>query len=148
MRAIHQIVAGYAGGDAISNEARVMRALFRKWGCESHIYSELKRILPELRGEARDLAASRGDFHPEDVVLLHLSIGSDVNDLFPQLPGRKAILYHNITPSEYFRGVAQSSPPKDAGKIQQRWISFARCCRRVFPQPAGGKHFSRSSLRR
>ena len=105
MRAIHQIVAGYANGDAISNEVRVMRALFRSWGYESQVYSEQKRILPELRGEARDLVASRGDFRPEDVVLLHLSIGSDVNDIFQTLPGRKAILYHNITPPEYFRGV-------------------------------------------
>ena len=105
MRAIHQIVAGFASADAISNEVRVMRALFRSWGFESQVYSELKRISPELRGEARDLAASRGDFHPEDVVLLHLSIGSDVNDLFPTLPGRKALLYHNITPPDYFRGV-------------------------------------------
>jgi L-malate glycosyltransferase len=105
MRAIHQLVAGFANGDAISNEVRVMRALFRSWGYESNIYSEQKRILPELRGEARDLAASRGDFREEDVVLLHLSIGSDVNDLFPTLPGRKAILYHNITPPDYFYGV-------------------------------------------
>ena len=109
MRAIHQIVAGYANGDAISNEARTMRALFRSWGYESHIYSEQKRILPELRGDARDLAAHRGDFRPEDVVLLHLSIGSDVNDLFPALPGKKAILYHNITPPEYFRGVQEQT---------------------------------------
>lgn len=105
MRAIHQIVAGYANGDAISNEARMMRALFRSWGFDSHIYSEQKRILPELRGEARDLAASRADFRPDDVLLLHLSIGSDVNDVFPTLPGRKAILYHNITPPDSFRGV-------------------------------------------
>ena len=99
MRAIHQILAGYANGDAISNEARTLRALFRAWGYDSQIYSERKRILPELRGEARDLESSRGDFRPQDVVLLHLSIGSDVNDVFPTLPGRKAILYHNITPA-------------------------------------------------
>ena len=105
MRAIHQIVAGFANGDAISNEVRAMRALFRAWGYESNVYSEQKRILPELRGEARDLAGIRGDFRKDDVVLLHLSIGSDVNDLFPGLPGRKAILYHNITPPEFFYGV-------------------------------------------
>lgn len=119
MRAIHQIVAGYANGDAISNETRAMRALFRSWGHESHIYSETKRILPELRGDARDLAASRGDFRPEDVVLLHLSIGSDVNDLFPGLPGRKAILYHNITPPEYFRGVQDQTGHLLARGLQQ-----------------------------
>ncbi len=109
MRAIHQLVAGYANGDAISNEVRVFRDLFRSWGFESHIYSEQKRILPELRGEARDLAASREDFRPDGIVLLHLSMGSDVNDWFPTLPGRKAILYHNITPPEYFRGVQEQT---------------------------------------
>ncbi len=109
MRAIHQIVAGYANGDAISNEVRAMRALFRSWGYESNVYSEQKRILPELRGEARDLAACREEFRPKDVVLLHLSIGSDVNDLFAGLAGRKAILYHNITPPEYFRGVQEQT---------------------------------------
>ena len=102
MRAIHQIVAGYANGDAISNEARVMRDLFRSWGYESRIYSEQRYVHPELRHEAFDLESSRGDFRPDDVVLLHLSIGSDVNDFFPALPGRKAILYHNMTPPEYF----------------------------------------------
>ncbi len=124
MRAIHQIVAGYANGDAISNEARTMRALFRSWGFESQIYSEQKRILPELRGDARDLAAGRGDFHPEDVVLLHLSIGSDVNDVFPALPGRKAILYHNITPPDYFRGVQeQTAHLLDRGRRQAKALA-------------------------
>jgi hypothetical protein len=56
--AIHQILAGYSNGDAISNEARVWRATFRGWGHASEIYCETKRILPELRGEARDLATA------------------------------------------------------------------------------------------
>lgn len=126
MRAIHQIVAGYANGDAISNEARTMRALFRAWGYESQIYCERRRILPELRGEARDLEAGRGDFRPQDIVLLHLSIGSDVNDVFPALPGRKAILYHNITPPEYFRGVQeQTASLLDRGRRQAQALAGA-----------------------
>ena len=124
MRAIHQIVAGYAAGDAISNEARALRALFRSWGHESHVYCERKRILPELRGDARDLDAHRGDFRPQDVVLLHLSIGSDVNDVFPTLPGRKAILYHNITPPEFFRGVQEPTAHLlDRGRRQARALA-------------------------
>ena len=109
MRAIHQLIAGYANGDAISNEVRVMRDLFRSWGYDSHIYSEKRRILPELRGDARDLREHIDDFRAEDIVLLHLSIGSDVNDIFPTLKGRKAILYHNITPPEYFRGLQEQT---------------------------------------
>ena len=47
MRAIHQFVAGFTHGDAISNEARVMRGIFRTWGFQSDIFSETRRILPE-----------------------------------------------------------------------------------------------------
>jgi len=100
MQAIHQLVAGYAESDAISNEARVLRSIFRSWGCESEIFSERRRIVPKARGEVRDV--SEGTWRPDDIALLHLSIGSTVNDAFAALPCRKAILYHNITPSSFF----------------------------------------------
>jgi glycosyltransferase involved in cell wall biosynthesis len=105
MSAIHQLVAGFSRGDAISNEALVMRKIFRSWGYESEIFSENRRILPELRNDARDLVQHRAMFKPDDLVFLHLSIGSIVNRVFLELPGRKALLYHNITPSEYFTAV-------------------------------------------
>ncbi|HMO51334.1 MAG TPA: glycosyltransferase [Kiritimatiellia bacterium] len=102
--AIHQLVAGYSNGDAISNEARAWRAVFRSWGYASEIYCETKRILPELRKDTRDLAALRADVRPEDIAILHLSIGSEANRIFPALNSRKVIIYHNITPPEFFRG--------------------------------------------
>jgi L-malate glycosyltransferase len=107
MRNIHQFVAGYSHHDAISNETRVLRGLFESWGAESRVYSEPRRILPELRGEARDAALAAAEVGPEDIAFLHLSIGSDVNDLFPLLPCRKVILYHNITPPDYFHGLQE-----------------------------------------
>ncbi len=107
MKALHQFVAGFSRGDAISNEAIVMRDIFRSWGAESDIFSEQRRILPELRSEARDIQQAEECIGPEDVVLLHLSIGSLVNDVFARLKCRKAILYHNITPPDYFRGVQE-----------------------------------------
>lgn len=103
-QAIHQFVAGYSNGDAISNEARVWRATFRSWGFDSDVYCERKRILPELRKEARDIATAPETIKPEDVVVLHLSIGSEVNRAFQRLACRKAIVYHNITPPDFFRG--------------------------------------------
>ena len=102
MPAIHQLVAGFSNGDAISNESLVLRDVFRSWGFASEIFSEARRILPELRKQAHDIAAYEEQSKPDDVALLHLSIGSAVNTLFPKLPCRKAILYHNATPSHYF----------------------------------------------
>lgn len=108
-RAIHQLVAGYSNGDAISNETRVMRSIFREWGFASEIYCESHRTLPELRKDARDLNRAPGEIQPEDIVLLHLSIGSAANRVFPSLPGRKVILYHNVTPAAYFRAVNEAT---------------------------------------
>lgn len=102
MPRIHQFLAGFTNGDAISNEAVTMRSLFRSWGCVSDIFSETARILPELRPEARDVADGVATARPDDVAILHLSIGSAVNEAFAALPCRKAILYHNVTPPHYF----------------------------------------------
>jgi len=102
--AIHQFVAGFSNGDAISNEARVWRSIFRSWGHESEIFCELKRILPELRKDTRDLATASETIRSSDIVILHLSIGSDANLAFKSMNCRKVILYHNITPPDFFRG--------------------------------------------
>ncbi len=107
MPSLHQFTAGYAKGDAISNEARVLRELFRSWGLASDIFCEQRRILPELRKDARDLAEAAAALGADDVALLHLSIGSPVNEVFARLKCRKVILYHNITPPDYFRGVQE-----------------------------------------
>ncbi len=101
-RAIHQISAGYTNGDAISNEAREMRAMFRSWGYESEIFSETKSILPELRADCSDVSLLESRVSSEDIVLLHFSIGSPVNDYLERMPCRKVLRYHNITPHHYF----------------------------------------------
>ena len=105
MKAIHQLVAGYSNADAISNEARVMRDIFREWGYASEIFCEANHILPELRKESRPLTDATSALGPDDIALLHLSIGSPANDTFLQLNCRKALLYHNVTPPEFFRGI-------------------------------------------
>ncbi|MDA0322966.1 MAG: glycosyltransferase [Verrucomicrobia bacterium] len=103
MSSIHQFVAGFAKGDAISNAALDMRDIFRSWGIDSRIFSERQRILPELRKDAHDAAEFATAPDPEGIAILHLSIGSAVNDIFRRLPCRKVIVYHNITPSHFYR---------------------------------------------
>jgi len=105
MNAVHQFTAGFTTGDAISNEALVMRSVFRRWGAASNIFSEGSRVLPELRRDSIDVSEAASAIRPCDVALLHLSIGSVVNDAFAALRCRKAILYHNITPASFFRGL-------------------------------------------
>lgn len=103
MQTVHQLVAGFRFGDAISNAAIQMRKVFRGWGCRSDILSRKSSIASELRDEGRDIADAAPELGPDDVAVLHLSIGNPVNLAFRDLKCRKAIVYHNITPAKYFR---------------------------------------------
>ncbi len=117
MPAIHQFVGGYTKADAISNEAALLRKIFRSWGYDSHIFAEPGCTHPELRKDALDVKSFAAS--ADDIVLLHLSTGSVVNEIFATVPCRKAILYHNITPAEYFSAVQkQIARGLDVGKRQ------------------------------
>jgi len=107
MKAIHQFVAGFTRGDAISNEALLMRKIFRSWGYDSHIFCEPYRVLPQLRPETHDAMLAGKMLRPDDLAILHLSIGSAVNDYFASLKCRRAIIYHNMTPPNFFRGIQE-----------------------------------------
>ena len=82
MQTIHQLVAGFRFGDAISNAAIQMRKVFRGWGCRSDILSRWSSIASELRDDGRDLAEAASELGPDDIAVLHLSIGNPVNLAF------------------------------------------------------------------
>lgn len=106
---IHQLVAGFRGGDAISNTAVLMRDVFRSWGCESDIFCPHSCVAPYSRKHVRELATLEADLNPKDIAILHLSIGCEANKVFPNLRCKKVIVYHNITPSRFFRLVSPST---------------------------------------
>jgi glycosyltransferase involved in cell wall biosynthesis len=107
MTAIHQFVSGFTRGDAISNEALLMRNLFRSWGYDSDIFCEPYRVMPQLQAQANDIALADKIIRSDDLAILHLSIGSAVNDTFASLNCRRALIYHNMTPGSFFRGIQE-----------------------------------------
>ncbi len=102
MKAIHQIVAGFRSGDAICEEALILRSLFRSHGFESEIFCDAGSMHPDSASDAVDLDALASRVHPGDITILHLSIGCRANLVFPTLSCRRCILYHNVTPAHYF----------------------------------------------
>jgi len=122
MPAIHQLVAGFSRGDAISNDALVLRRIFREWGFDSEIFAEPQTIHPALRREGFPAPALKDRLGARDVTILHLSIGSDVNDFFGGLPGRKVIRYHNITPAKYF----ETLQPRTAALLERGRVQMHR----------------------
>ncbi|HFQ92904.1 MAG TPA: glycosyltransferase [Anaerolineae bacterium] len=98
---LHQFVTGAMPGNAIYNEAVIMRDALRRWGFRAEIYAE--RIHPSLRGAARPYTRYRPNGEP---VLFHYSLGSRLSDDLLQLSGPLILRYHNVTPPRLMAGMA------------------------------------------
>lgn len=119
MPAIHQFVAGFVRGDAISNEAALFRDIFRDWGCNSEIFCEERSTHKDERHHIKAIETYANLASPDDVVLLHLSMGSGVNEVFKKIKCRKAILYHNVTPPHYFELINKQTASNLAKGLKQ-----------------------------
>jgi L-malate glycosyltransferase len=100
---IHQVLATLGYGDAIGHEVLGIQRVLRGAGYESEIFVETAdhRLEPQTR-DYRELV----DFSDRDNLLLHhFSLGSRASRTAYALPDRMALIYHNITPPEYFVGV-------------------------------------------
>ena len=100
--AIHQITAGFASGDAISLEAVALRDVCRALGAASEIFVPMENVAEDGKPLVRPLE----DYRPAagELLIYHYSIQSRATDAFRRTPSRKAVIYHNITPAEFFRG--------------------------------------------
>ena len=102
-RAVHQLVPNFDMGDAIGNHVRALRKLLRSWGYASDVYAQYRHM--SLLKDSHFYTTYRAVSSPDTAVLFHFSIGSEVTSFFASLPDRRAMVYHNITPPEYFVGV-------------------------------------------
>ena len=100
---VHQVLATLGYGDAIGHEVMGIQRVLRGAGYESEIFVETAD--PRLEHLTIDYREMVGDVAPEDVLIHHFSIGSRASRTAYALPGRMALVYHNITPPEYFIGV-------------------------------------------
>lgn len=100
--AIHQILPTIAFGDAVSNHAFFIQRILLEQGYRSEIYAE--NIDTKLKNsDVKSIKDYTSDNN--NVIIHHFSIGSAVNDYVCGLSCKKRIMiYHNITPKEYFAG--------------------------------------------
>jgi glycosyltransferase involved in cell wall biosynthesis len=97
---IHQVLATLGYGDAIGHEVLGIQRALRDHGYESDIFVETADDrLESLTRDYRELV----DFsHPDNLLLHHFSLGSKASRTAFALRDRMALIYHNITPPEYF----------------------------------------------
>jgi L-malate glycosyltransferase len=101
--AVHQVLATLGYGDAIGHEVLGIRRVLRAAGFESDIFVDTAD--PRLEHHTRDYWELADVMRPQDILIHHFSIGSRASRVAYALPGKMVLVYHNITPPQYFVGV-------------------------------------------
>jgi glycosyltransferase involved in cell wall biosynthesis len=101
--AIHQMLPDFSYGDAIGNDVLGIQKVLRGWGLDSEIYAQ--HVHPQLAGSARPYWEYQEVSGFNRLLIFHFSIGSEVSEFVRRLPDRKILIYHNITPPHFFRGI-------------------------------------------
>ena len=101
---IDQAVPSFSIGDAIGNHALALREILRRRGVTSEIFARARHA--DLRGESRPWAEYAAVDEPGNVCLFHFSIGTPVAEDFQHLRARRVLIYHNITPPAFARGIS------------------------------------------
>lgn len=101
---VDQLVPAFHRGDAIGDTASHMKKFFLSQGFQSQIY-----CLSRDRGleEESMLFASFPEPSPSDITILHFALPSPLTKAFMKLPSKKVLIYHNITPPEFFSEFSQ-----------------------------------------
>ncbi len=98
---VFQLMPTIAVGDAVSNDAIAIDKVLKSMGCKTEIFAEnIDKRLPS--GTAHHVK-NMPRLTPNDAVLYHLSVGSELSFEFAKLKSKKGVIYHNITPSYFFR---------------------------------------------
>lgn len=96
---VDQLVPAFHRGDAIGDTAFHMKEFFLSQGFRSEIFCLTR---DEGLEDACELFSAFGKPNPTDVTILHYALPSPLTAAFADLPSRKVILYHNLTPPEFF----------------------------------------------
>ena len=102
-RRVHQMLATLGYGDAIGHEVLGIARALRAAGFDSEIIVEAADPrLEDLTVDYRDMI---DEITEDDLLIHHFSLGSRASRIAYALPARMVLIYHNITPPEYFLGV-------------------------------------------
>ncbi len=137
-RAVHQFHPSLAPGDATSNYVFALRDRFRSWGYRSEAFAV------EAKPGTVDVLPYRRLFREltdDDLLVLHFSIGSEAFTSLVKAPGRKVLVYHNVTPPEFFEGInPHAARFTRLGRLQLRSLA------RDVPLAIGVSEFNRRDL--
>lgn len=98
---VHQLLARFEAGDAVSNMAMDIHDALTARGVESRIFAHSLNSFGLTRGMHE---SAYGSFAKtgEDLLIYHYSVWCDNLALFESSKNRRIVIYHNITPAKFF----------------------------------------------
>lgn len=104
---IFQLLPVIAFGDAVGNDTRTLKDALIEKGYDTAIYADVvDDRLP--KGTAYQID-KMPEIRDDDIIIYHLSTGHPMNELIENFKCKKIIMYHNVTPEEYFIGYNRSA---------------------------------------
>ncbi len=100
---IHQVLATLGYGDAIGHEVIGIQRVLRQAGFASDIF--VQTADPRLEDQTRDYRELIQESDASNILIHHFSIGARASRITYALPDRQILVYHNITPPEFFVNV-------------------------------------------
>lgn len=98
---ILQLLPSISYGDAVGNDAMALKNAILKMGYKTEIYAE--NIDEKLPKNTAKYVTKFPKVNENDVVIFHMAIGSNLSWFFGKLKCKKVMVYHNITPPEFFK---------------------------------------------
>ena len=96
-----QLLPTLSFGDAIGNDTIALKGVISEMGYTTEIYAEnIDKRLPDGIAQKADKLR---DLKKDDVLIYHKSTGTDLTFKLDKYKCRRIMIYHNITPSEFFR---------------------------------------------
>lgn len=96
---LHQFTEGVHVGDAVTDQVLLIQRWLRDLGFLSDIFAE--RLEPAFAGQVRHAAEYNPD-PGERCLIHHHAVGSDIAERLRRIDRPQMLIYHNITPPEFF----------------------------------------------
>jgi L-malate glycosyltransferase len=98
---VHQVLSGAGPYDAVTTQALAFRDLFRLWGWGGRdVAAEIDPRIGDQIAPLRSLGA--GGIRSDDLLLVHYSAYAPKLRSVLDMPQRKLLISHNITPARWF----------------------------------------------
>lgn len=104
---IIQVLPTLAYGDGVGNDTLAIDKILKKQGIDTCIYASNidKRIPQGVAKYVKDMPQIK----KKDIILYHFSTGSELNEALKDWNAGKIMIYHNVTPPEFFKEYSRAS---------------------------------------